>query len=64
MLVLTRRKGQAVHINKNVKVVVVDVQHGRVKLGIEAPRDVPVMREELVKGEESEAEDPGEDQTN
>ena len=49
MLVLTRETDQAVWIGPDVRVVVVAVESaGQVKLGIEAPRDVQVLRDELV----------------
>lgn len=47
MLVLSRLVGEAVYINGNIKVVVVAVDRGKVRLGIEAPQDVRVDREEV-----------------
>ncbi|MGM0553266.1 MAG: carbon storage regulator [Pseudomonadota bacterium] len=47
MLVLTRETGESVWIGENVRVTVVRVKGGQVKLGIEAPHDVPVLRDEL-----------------
>ena len=47
MLVLTRRLGEAITIGENVKVVVVDIDGNQVKLGIEAPREIEIYREEL-----------------
>lgn len=49
MLLLSRRIGEAVMIGAGVKVVVLDVRGGQVRLGIEAPRDVVVDREEVHK---------------
>lgn len=48
MLVLTRRTNESIIINENVEIVVLNVQGGRVRLGIEAPVDVPIHREELL----------------
>lgn len=48
MLVLSRRIGDTIYIDKDIALVVVDIQNGRVKLGIAAPRDVVVMRSELL----------------
>ncbi len=48
MLVLTRKKGEAVHLGSDIKVRVLAVQGNRVRLGIEAPHDVDVRRGELV----------------
>lgn len=48
MLVLERRDEEAIHIGADVRVVVIRSRDGRVKLGIEAPGEVPVVREELL----------------
>jgi carbon storage regulator len=48
MLVLTRRLGERIVIANNIIVEVVGVQGGRVRLGIQAPSDVPVVRQELL----------------
>lgn len=48
MLVLTRRKGERVMIGSNMSVTILDVQGSRVKLGIDCPRAVPVLRDELL----------------
>jgi len=47
MLVLTRKARQGVWIGDNIHVTVLEIAHGRVKLGIEAPADVEIDREEL-----------------
>ncbi len=47
MLVLTRKLGEVIKIGDKVKVVVVAVDGGSVKLGIEAPGEIPVHREEV-----------------
>lgn len=47
MLVLNRKLGERIAIGPNVVVTVVAVQGERVKLAIEAPREVPIFREEL-----------------
>ena len=48
MLVLGRKTGESLVINGNVVVTVLSVTAGQVRLGIEAPRDVRVVRKELV----------------
>ncbi|TFH02287.1 MAG: carbon storage regulator CsrA [Calditrichales bacterium] len=53
MLVLTRKLGESITIGDNVKVMIVDIDGNQVKLGIQAPRDIDIYREELyqkVKG--------------
>jgi carbon storage regulator len=47
MLVLSRKLNQAIMIGDNVRVVVVSVDRDQVKLGIDAPRDIPVHRSEV-----------------
>ena len=47
MLVLTRKAGEQVIINGNIRISVVSVGPGRVKIGIEAPSDVKIDREEI-----------------
>lgn len=50
MLVLSRRRDEAIHIGSDIKVTVLSIRNLRVKLGIEAPNGVSIWREELVKG--------------
>lgn len=47
MLVLSRKINQSIMIGDNVRIVVVAVDRDQVKLGIEAPREVPVHRSEI-----------------
>jgi carbon storage regulator len=47
MLALTRKRGESIIINDNVEVVVLSVQGEQVKLGIIAPKDIPVHRKEI-----------------
>jgi carbon storage regulator len=47
MLVLTRKVGAKVVIGSNVTLTVLETQGGRVRLGIEAPAEVAVLRSEL-----------------
>lgn len=49
MLVLTRRVDESIMIGDDVRIVVVDVRGEQVKLGIEAPRSIPVHREEVYR---------------
>ena len=54
MLVLSRKSGEAILVGNDVRVVVVDVSGGVVRLGIEAPRELNVVREEIhleIRGE-------------
>ena len=47
MLILTRRPGESITIGEDVTVTVVTVNGNHVRLGINAPRSVPVVREEI-----------------
>lgn len=47
MLVLSRKPGETLHIGNNIVLRVLEVNGTRVRLGIEAPHDVPVLRGEL-----------------
>ena len=47
MLVLSRKKTEAIYIGDNIRIVIVDVQGDKVRLGIEAPKEVPVHRHEV-----------------
>jgi carbon storage regulator len=54
MLILSRRIGEAIVINENVRILVLSASGGTVRLGIDAPRSVEVHREEVyrrLKGE-------------
>lgn len=48
MLILTRKIDQSIIIQGNIQIMVLGVERDRVKLGIAAPADVAVLREELV----------------
>jgi carbon storage regulator len=47
MLVLTRKTGQKLIINDNIEVVILETRGDSVKIGIKAPRDVSIYREEI-----------------
>lgn len=47
MLVLTRKKDQAIIINDNIEISVLDIQGDQVRIGINAPRSVSIHRKEV-----------------
>ena len=49
MLVLSRKKDQRIQVGDNIFVTVVEIRGDKVRIGIDAPREVQVMREELVE---------------
>jgi len=47
MLVLTRKVGQAINIGDDIRLKIIEIGNGFVKIGIEAPKDLSIYREEL-----------------
>jgi len=47
MLVLSRKKDESIVINNDITIVVVEIRGDKVRLGVEAPKDVPVHRREV-----------------
>lgn len=47
MLILTRRRGEGVTIGPDIRVIVLGIQGGQIRLGIEAPKTVEVHRDEV-----------------
>lgn len=47
MLVLSRKKNEAIVIDDDIEIVVVEIRGDKVRLGVEAPRDVTVHRREV-----------------
>jgi carbon storage regulator len=47
MLVLTRRRGEGVAIGPDIRIVVLGIKNGQVRLGVEAPRTTEVHRDEI-----------------
>jgi len=54
MLVLSRKSGETIHIGNSITVTVIEVKGDRIRLGISAPSEVPVHREEVRKKIEAE----------
>ncbi len=54
MLILTRREGDSIYIDGGVRVVVLSIDRKGVRIGIEAPADVRILRGEIVAQVESE----------
>jgi carbon storage regulator len=64
MLVLSRKLGETVCIGSDIRVSVLGIQGGRVRLGLSAPPDVPIHRTEIVpRLNEAATEGPTDDST-
>jgi carbon storage regulator len=58
MLVLSRKLGEKICIGQNIFLTVVDIERGKVRLGIEAPRDIPIYRQELLAQPDANGQPP------
>ena len=47
MLALTRKKGEAIVINNNIEITILEIHGDQIKIGITAPKDVPIYRKEV-----------------
>ena len=56
MLILTRKVGEIIMIGEDIAVKVLGVRSGQVKIGIEAPRELPVHRHEIFERIKSEGD--------
>ena len=55
MLILSRKKSESLIIDENIIVTVVDIRGDKVRLGIDAPREMPVQRQEVYEAVQREA---------
>lgn len=58
MLVLSRKLGEKIYIGEHICIKVVDIDRGKIRLGIEAPRDVPIYRQELLPSNNQQQQEP------
>jgi carbon storage regulator len=56
MLVLSRRKDESIIINENISIVIVEIRGDKVRLGIQAPKEMPVHRKEVYDAIKKEAQ--------
>lgn len=47
MLALTRKKGESLVINNNIEITVLEIRGDQIKIGITAPKEVPIYRKEV-----------------
>lgn len=57
MLALSRKKNEALVINNNIEITILEIKGDQVKLGISAPKDVPIYRKEVYLQIQKENED-------
>jgi carbon storage regulator len=63
MLVLSRKKNESIIINDDITIVVVEIRGDKVRLGVEAPKEVPVHRNEVyeaIRRNQQQKQDTGE----
>jgi carbon storage regulator len=63
MLVLSRKKNESIVINNEITIVVVEIRGDKVRLGVEAPREVPVHRREVFDAIQRNLESQASEQT-
>lgn len=49
MLVLTRKANESINIGNDIEIFIVEIKDDHVKIGIKAPKDVPIYRQEIYK---------------
>lgn len=49
MLILTRKKEESIIINGNIEIQIISIEEGKVKIGINAPKDIEIFRSEVFK---------------
>lgn len=57
MLVITRKKGESIHIGNEIELTVLDVRNGRARIGILCPREIAILRREVI-GRERRTREP------
>jgi carbon storage regulator len=63
MLVLSRKKNESIIINDDITIVVVEIRGDKVRLGVEAPKEVPVHRNEVYEAIRRNQQQPDSAQT-
>lgn len=56
MLILSRRKNEAIYIGDNIRISVIEMVGNQIRLGFEADRDIPIYREEIYQRKKQESE--------
>jgi carbon storage regulator len=56
MLVITRKTDESLIIADNIEITVLEISKDRVKIGVSAPRDISIIRQELIKAQDANIE--------
>ena len=59
MLALTRKKGESLVVNNNIEITVLEIRGDQIKIGIQAPKNVPIYRKEVYLQIQKENEEAG-----
>ena len=62
MLALSRKKNEAIVINNNIEITVLDIRGDQIKIGIAAPKDIPIYRKEVYIQIQNENKEASQDQ--
>ena len=54
MLILTRKKDESIIIDGNIEIKILEIEDGKIKIGIEAPKEKEIIRKELYKNAQEE----------
>ena len=47
MLILNRKAGESIIIGEEIEITILEIEEGRIKIGIDAPRDINILRKEI-----------------
>lgn len=58
MLVVSRKVGEKIYVGDDIVIIVTDIDRGKVRIGIKAPPDVTILREELKDNKQGDKNEP------
>lgn len=57
MLVISQKKGEKIHIGRDITISIIDFKAGKVRIGIDAPSSYTIVRDSLLKSQQTTLED-------